>query len=139
MGLPYRFFPEGQPDEDCIGLSAKRGLGLMLWGISKKQKPLAFYRMRETLKHLPGKYIRPSFEFVETTWHQGSHVWGPLGGGQAPWGVIIRTSHIGPKDWAEDIERLKAITEDTFLELGDEIQRIMRAGSMRWTSTEVAI
>ncbi|MCM4173480.1 FAD-binding oxidoreductase [Arenibacter sp. TNZ] len=105
VGYAYPLFPEGQAYED-VWVIRKKGLGLML-GIKGNKKPLAFIEDAGIpSKHLP-EYIAQVLKVCEKHGTKAAMY------AHASVGVI----HVRPildLRLAEDIERLKAITEDTF-------------------------
>lgn len=104
-GYAYPLFPEGESYED-VWVIRKKGLGLML-GLKGNKKPLAFIEDACIPSgHLP-EYIDQVLKVCEKHGTKAAMY------AHASVGVI----HVRPildLRLAEDIERLKAITEDTF-------------------------
>jgi FAD/FMN-containing dehydrogenase/Fe-S oxidoreductase len=105
FGYAYPLFPEGKSYED-VWVIRKKGLGLML-GIKGNKKPLAFIEDAGIpSEHLP-KYIDEVLKVCEKHGAKAAMY------AHASVGVI----HVRPildLRLAEDIERLKNITDDTF-------------------------
>ena len=105
FGYAYPLFPEGEAYED-VWVIRKKGLGLML-GIKGNKKPLAFIEDAGIpAEHLP-QYIDEVLKVCRKHGTEAAMY------AHASVGVI----HVRPildLRLAEDIERLKRITEDTF-------------------------
>lgn len=105
FGYAYPIFPEGEAYED-VWVIRKKGLGLML-GLKGNKKPLAFIEDAGIpSQHLP-KYIDQVLKICEKHGTKAAMY------AHASVGVI----HVRPildLRLEEDIQRLKAITEDTF-------------------------
>src|SRR5680860_195511 len=105
FGYAYPIFPEGDAYED-VWVIRKKGLGLML-GLKGNKKPLAFIEDAGIpSEHLP-EYIDKVLKICEKHGTKAAMY------AHASVGVI----HVRPildLRLAEDIERLKGITEDTF-------------------------
>lgn len=105
FGYAYPLFPEGNAYED-VWVIRKKGLGLML-GLKGNKKPLAFIEDAGIpSKHLP-EYIDKVLKICEKYGTKAAMY------AHASVGVI----HVRPildLRLAEDIERLKKITDDTF-------------------------
>ncbi|WP_299530156.1 FAD-binding and (Fe-S)-binding domain-containing protein [Ulvibacterium sp.] len=105
LGYAYPIFPEGEAYED-VWVIRKKGLGLML-GLKGNKKPLAFIEDAGIpSQHLP-EYIDQVLKICEKNGAQATMY------AHASVGVI----HVRPildLRLEEDIQRLKAITEDTF-------------------------
>ena len=105
VGYAYPLFPEGQAYED-VWIIRKKGLGLML-GIKGNKKPLAFIEDAGIPSEHLAEYIAQVLKVCEKHGTKAAMY------AHASVGVI----HVRPildLRLAEDIERLKAITEDTF-------------------------
>jgi len=103
MDMPTRFF-EGQAYEDVWVIRKKR-MGLMLGIKGNKTMPRGCGIPSKTFT---GILIAQVFEGLFKTWHKGKHVSLPHA-----WALNHVRSQLDLR-LAEDIERLKAIYEDTF-------------------------
>lgn len=105
LGYAYPIFPEG-PNYDDVWMIRKKGLGLML-GAKEDKKPIAFIEDSSIpTKHLP-QYIDKVLKVCK------KHQTEAAAYAHASVGVI----HVRPKldmRKAEDIERFKRISEETF-------------------------
>ncbi len=105
VGYAYPLFPEG-PDYDDVWVIRKKGLGLML-GIKGKKKPLAFIEDAAIPAHHLPEYI---YQVLKVCKKHGTNA---AMYAHASVGVIHVRPILDLRE-AEDIERLKNISKDTF-------------------------
>jgi len=105
VGYAYPLFPEG-PDYDDVWVIRKKGLGLML-GIKGKKKPLAFIEDAAIPSHHLPEYIDQVLKVCK------KHGTNAAMYAHASVGVIHVRPILDLRE-AEDIERLKNISKDTF-------------------------